>query len=168
MAMTLEQKVAKKAKGMNQLLYKKGVAVVLLSMDERGSEYDSDTRCKVQLHFKSKAAINRVGKLLGEIYFNKKEMLAQYEKGFKSKTVEIDLYQEGRIEGGQNIVKKLDFYYTNDYSGTRLNATLDPRVSLTKEQEDFYTGSVADGEPLSSYFQYLQGAIIKGDIRYIV
>lgn len=168
MAMTLEQKVAKKAKGMDKLKYKKGLAIVTLSLDESAVEYDSELQYRVRLYFKSKAAINRVGKLLGSLQFNKKQMLSNFERGYKSIELNVSSYEKYMMDGGENIVREIKYDYLNSYSDSRFFLTIDPRKPLSDEQKKYFTGSTADGEPLSSYFVHLQKSIIEGNTQYII
>ncbi|QJX80280.1 hypothetical protein [Priestia megaterium] len=168
MAMTLEQKVAKKAKGLDKLKYKKGLAIVLLGVEEEASEYGCDSRYRVRLYFKSKAAIKRFGEFLGSAHFNKKEMLDRFERGQISKDTYLNRNERWELEGGQNIIKDVKYDYRNLYSGQKYFNVLDPTKALTETQEGYYTGSVDDGEPLSEYISYLKQSIVDGSIQYIV
>lgn len=168
MAMTLEQKVAKKAKGLEKLKYKKGIAVVSLIINETASEYDSDTEYRVRIYFKTKAAIKRISDLFGEIRFNKKDALSKFEKGTNFKEMTIKGYEKSMLDGGANIIKEVRYVYTNHYTGSRYSLSLDPRKSFPDSQKNYYTGSTADGEPLSVYYSYLQSSIIKGSTQYII
>ncbi|MHA7098730.1 hypothetical protein [Priestia aryabhattai] len=168
MAMTLEQKVAKKANGLDKLKYKKGLAIVLLGVEEEASEYDCDSTYRIRMYFKSKAAIKRVGDVLGSAYFNKKEMLDKFERGLVSKETCVGGYERWKLDGGENIIKDVKYDYCNHYSGQRYFDTLDPTKVLTEAQEDYHRGSVADGELLSEYISYLKQSIVDGSIQYIV
>lgn len=168
MAMTLEQKVAKKAKGLDKLKYKKGLAIVLLGVEEEASEQKCDSRYRIRMYFKSKAAIKRVGDVLGSAYFDKKEMLDRFERGQVSKDTYVSGYERWKLDGGENIIKDMKYEYCNQYSGHRYFDVLDPTKVLTEAQEDYYTGSVADGEPLSEYISYIKQSIVDGSIQYIV
>lgn len=168
MAMTLEQKVVKKAKGMDKLKYKKGLAIVTLCLDESAVEYDSELQYRVRLYFKSKAAINRVGKLLGSLQFDKKRVLSNFERGYKNIELTVSSYERYMLDGGENIIKEIKYDYLNSYSDRRFFITIDPRKPLTDEQKNYYTGSTADGEPLSSYFAHIQKSIIEGNTQYII
>lgn len=168
MAMTLEQKVAKKAKGLDKLKYKKGLAIVLLGVEEEASEHDCDLTYRIRMYFKSKAAIKRVGDVLGSARFNKKEMLERFERGEVSKETCIGGYERWVLDGGENIIKDVKYEYHNLYSDQKYFEALDPRKVLTEVQEDCNTGSVADGEPLSEYISYLKQSIVDGSIQYII
>ncbi|MCK2000802.1 hypothetical protein MZM54_05290 [[Brevibacterium] frigoritolerans] len=166
--MTLEQKVAKKAKGLEKLKYKKGIAIVLLTIDETASEYESDAEYRVRIYFKTKAAIKRIGDLLGEIRFNKKETISRFERGINFKEMTVKGYEKSMLDGGSNIIKDVRYVYANHYTGSRYSLSLDPRKSFPDSQKNYYTGSTADGQPLSVYYSYLQSSIIKGSTQYII
>lgn len=168
MTLTLEQKVAKKAKGLAQLKYKKGIAIVSLNVYEKASEYDSDTEYRVRIYFKTKAAIKRIGDLLGEIRFNKKEVLSKFERGTNFKEITIKGYEKSMLDGGANIIKEVRYTYANHYTGSRYSLSLDPRKTFPESQKDYFTGSTADGRPLSEYAFYLQKSIIEGNTQYII
>ncbi|MGF7535141.1 hypothetical protein AAGG74_15925 [Bacillus mexicanus] len=162
MAMTLEEKVEKKAKGIEKLNYKKGVACLLLAINERSSEYDCETKYKVRLHFKSKAAIKRVGELLR---LNRKNMLNRFEREIKSIELTLNSYEMFKLEAGRNINKEVTYKYRNDYTGVSYEVILNPTKDTN--YDGYHTGSVADGEPLSAYFQLLKEAIVTGEETYI-
>lgn len=169
MAMTLEQKVAKKAKSFNSenLKFKKGLAIVIRGLDEEAAEYSSNCDYQVQMHFKSKAAINRVGVELGKMRFDKKRMLANYERGIKSTNLHLSSNDLFTLEAGLNIYRTINFYYKNGHTGQHYSLEIDPTQPLAKEYENKYTGSTADGEPLSKYYNGIQEQIVKGGYTYL-
>lgn len=170
MAMTLEEKVMKKAKDFSyqNLKFKKGLAVIFKGIEVNAVEYDEETNYDVTLYFKSKASINRVGAALGYLRFNKKRMLEDYERGIKS----IDMMLAGndlwRLEFGSNIYKKMYYHYMNHYSGERYFLTVKPELPLSEEDAGKNTGSSADGDSYEEFYRSLQESIIKREWHYLV
>lgn len=167
MAMTTEQKVAKKTVTIDKLKYTKGVAIVIRGVNEIASEYDSHTDFDVRIYFKTKAAINRIGKVLGEARFPKKNILAQFERGINSYGCQLSGYEMYSIEAGQNIIREVLYDHSGDSSGRRYQVSVNPTKPLSEREKEYYTGSLADSEPLVDYYEYLQQQIVEGKMGYV-
>lgn len=170
MAMTLEQKVFKKAKPFRNenLKYKKGLAILILSLNEEAVEYSSETEYLVRLYFKSKAAIKRVSDTLGKIKFDKKRITANFELGRNFIELNLSSYELFSLEAGFNIYKKMGLNYRDHYSDFHFSVQLDPTKSLNEDEKQYRIGSTAGGKSLDSYFQSIKESILSGSYNYLV
>lgn len=161
-------------KTQRELVYKKGLAVVINGIEENASEYDSGRDYKVTLYFSTKTAIGKVAKIVG-YKLDKKRTLEGYEKGNKKVNLYLDSqsfwilqrefefkYHIGR--GGYS------FYYMNHYSDNSLNERVNPGEPFKNISEytlDTYLGSCAGGNgTFKEHIQYVLDGIEKGEIYY--
>lgn len=167
MNIPLEEQVAKVAKDIKDLHYVDDVASVLLLKDETAYEFDSEINCKVRFYFKSEKAIEYLARLLGELRFDKEEILSQYKKGINYKELKINNKELDKIECGLNIIKNFIYYRSIDDMSGHFQASLNPSKPFDEDYEDFEGGSKLDSFPLLEYFEQIQKDIIKGEITYI-
>ena len=163
-----------------QMVYKKGLAVVVEKVIHEGSEYDCKHEVVIRLYFKSKNAINNASKILG-YKLDKKSTIEAFKKGKNGFSVRIDSHTEFVLKtffGYKNHIDKNGFYYSyqNHYSDERVAGRINAKYILDLKTRyngfDLYNletslGSVADSNgTFKMYLDELANRIKEGQIIY--
>lgn len=156
-----------KVKSGIELKYKKGLAVVLLTINEMASEYDSDSDYEVELHFKSEAAVRRTCKELG-YKLPIKNTIDAYKKGKRAFNVYLNSRDLNHIDGQQNIHKEFFFNYKNHYDNTHYFVKINPTNEDMEVPVDAWVGSCANGQSFYSFLNDIKESILKGYYNYYV
>lgn len=170
----------KKVKARNEMVYKKGLAVVVEEVIQQGTEYDQSHETVVKLFFKSKNAINNACKILG-YKLNKKKTIQAFERGMNGFVVRLDSQTEFALKvyfDYKNHIGRNGFYfnYQNHYSDSRVSGRIYAKNILDLKNRyagfDLYDletslGSVADSDgTFKNYLDRLADMLEEGYIIY--
>lgn len=147
-----------------ELVYKKGLAVVRVSVEEVAGEYRSSWNTTLRLYFKSKNAINNASKILG-YKLDKKSTTEAFEKGRNGFEVSLDgntAWMLNSIFGYKEHIGRNGyiFNYINDYTSKRVSARINPNdiyKGMDERTLDINLGSCADS--YGTFKDYLDSVI---------
>lgn len=155
-----------------ELVYKKGIAIVLLAEEETASEYSGECKYRVELYFKSKNAISNAARILG-YKLERKKTLESYVRGRNGFIVDLnedDMYELKAFFQCKNHIGGGGYYYSyeNHYSDTRIHQRINPSNifhGIDDRVLETGLGSCADstgtfGEYLSSIVNKIEAGII--------
>ncbi|MCQ4925052.1 hypothetical protein NE686_18265 [Tissierella carlieri] len=163
-----------KLKITKELVYKKGLAVVIKEVEETASEYRSDWKTTLMLYFKSKNAITNASKILG-YKLDKKRAIEAFDKGKNGFQVTLDGETAWILQttfGYKDHIGKNGylFIYSNDYSDSRINERVNPPdifKGISESTLEKSIGSCADSH--GTFKEYLESILVKinkGSICY--
>lgn len=157
-----------------ELVYKKGLAIVLTQIEEEASEYKEDRNYGLRLYFKSKNAINNACKILG-YKLDKKRTVEAFERGRNGFDVYLDsmaYYILQSTFGASPHIGGDGYYfsYNNHYSDNRLSERVNPKNifdNIDERSLETYLGSCANSD--GNFRDYLEGVLARlesGSIYY--
>ena len=159
-----------------KLVYKKGLAVMLLESEEVVGEYESLTsKSTLRLYFKSRNSINNADKILrGQCSFDKKRVLASFEKGINGFNVKLNPAVETllylKFQYKTHIGKSVHFNYKNEHQGLYISETIYPSKILDiseRHKLSYQLGPTANSQgTFESYLLSIKDAINEGNIIY--
>lgn len=161
-------------KGEKELVYSKGLSMILLAEQHESAEYETlSSDNKFLLVFETKEAIKKASEILGH-QLNYSETLARYERGKRGIKVTIDSHTRYKLKDtfGCPIgipVEGYSLHDVNHYSGTRLSLTIKPpsfAEALSPEYKDRTIGSSANSQSIEGVVKSVITALQEGTYVY--
>lgn len=164
-----------KLKVSKEMVYKKGLAVVVDRIEKINGEYHPiSSKMELRLYFKSKNAINNVSKILGH-KLNKKQALNDFEIGRKFARVIIDDNDEYMLSSVFAYKEHIDrngyiYSHRDEYCDSSLCERVNPGnlfKGISERNLDMYLGPTADVEgTFREYLESIVEKINKGTVIY--
>lgn len=157
-----------------ELVYKKGLAVVIDGVEETAGEYRSNWKTTLRLYFKSKNAISNASKILG-YRLDKKRTIEAFEKGRNGFEITLDSETAWALNmffGYKEHIGRngYQYLYSNDYSGCRVHERINPCNifrGISERTLATHLGSCADSHgTFKEYLESVLSKINKGQTYY--
>lgn len=140
-------------KSKKELVYKKGLAVQILEVEETASEYSQDCNYKMKLFFKSKNAISKACSILG-YKLDKKRATEAFLRGRNGFEVNMDAHTYFVIEKTFECIGHIGrygyrYYFNNHYTSRRVSEIVNPvdiYRGISEDTLDINLGSCANSE----------------------